>query len=53
MIEGLTGQIGIVGTVAIESSQTKTHRSAAGGKRGYYEEAIGRSRAAGRRRSTA
>ncbi|HSH62955.1 MAG TPA: IS5 family transposase [Methyloceanibacter sp.] len=43
MFEALTGSTGIIGTVAIDSSHIKAHRSAAGGK-GTFREAIGRSR---------
>ncbi len=34
IFEALTGETGIVGTVAIDSSHIKAHRSAAGGKGG-------------------
>jgi transposase len=34
MFEALTGSTGIIGTVAIDSSHIKAHRSAAGGKGG-------------------
>ena len=34
MFEALTGSTGIIGTVAIDSSYIKAHRSAAGGKGG-------------------
>ncbi len=34
MFEALTGSTGIIGTVAIDSTQIKAHRSAAGGKGG-------------------
>ena len=34
MFEALTGSTGIIGTVAIDSSIIKAHRSAAGGKGG-------------------
>lgn len=34
MFEALTGSTGIIGTVAIDSSTIKAHRSAAGGKGG-------------------
>ena len=44
MFEALTGSTGVIGGVAIDSSHIKAHRSAAGGKRGAFREAIGRSR---------
>jgi len=34
MFEALTGSTGVIGTVAIDSSHIKAHRSAAGGKGG-------------------
>jgi transposase len=34
MFEALTGSTGIIGTVAVDSSYIKAHRSAAGGKGG-------------------
>lgn len=34
----------VIGTASIDSSHVKAHRSAGGGKRGAFEEAIGRSR---------
>ena len=37
MFEALTGSTGIVGTVAIDSSHIKAHRSAAGGKGGLID----------------
>ncbi|MGH3925972.1 MAG: IS5 family transposase [Pseudonocardiaceae bacterium] len=43
MFEALTGNTGVIGTAAIDSSHVKAHRSAAGGK-GGPSEAIGRSR---------
>ena len=44
MFEALTGSTGIIGTVAIDSTHIKAHRSAAGGKGGPSAQAIGRSR---------
>jgi hypothetical protein len=44
MFEALTGSTGIIGTVAIDSSTIKARRSAGGGTRGAFGEAIGRSR---------
>ena len=44
MFEALTGSTGVIGTAAIDSSHVKAHRSAAGGKGGRSNEAIGRSR---------
>ena len=35
MFEALTGSTGLIGTVAIDSSTIKAHRSAAGGKGGH------------------
>jgi transposase len=35
MFEALTGSTGIIGTVSIDSSTIKAHRSAAGGKGGH------------------
>src|SRR5207248_5367680 len=36
MFEALTGSTGLIGTVAIDSSTIKAHRSAAGGKGGVW-----------------
>lgn len=51
MFEALTGSTGVVGTVAIDSSHIKAHRSAAGGKGGLITKPSA-ARAAGRRRSS-
>ena len=40
MFEALTGSTGIIGTVAIDSSHIKAHRSAAGGKGGFIDELL-------------
>ena len=40
----LTGSTGMVGTMTIDSTYIKAHRSAAGAKRGAFHHAIGRSR---------
>jgi transposase len=52
MFEALTGKTGIVGSVAIDSSHIKAHRSAAGGKGGTTRKPSGARAAAGRRKST-
>ena len=52
MFEALTGKTGIVGTVAIDSSHIKAHRSAAGGKGGTMKKPSAARAAAGRRKST-
>jgi hypothetical protein len=44
MFKALTGRSGAIGTAAMDSSHVKAHRSAAGGKRGAFGEAIDRSR---------
>jgi transposase len=51
MFEALTGSTGVVGTVAIDSSHIKAHRSAAGGKGGPITKPSA-ARAADRRRSS-
>src|SRR5579862_2839522 len=52
IFEALTGSTGIVGTVAIDSSTIKAHRSAAGGKGGRTAKPSGARAAAARPRST-
>jgi transposase len=44
MFKAVTGTTGVLSTAAIDSSRVKAHRSAAGGKGGAFDEAIGRSR---------
>ena len=51
MFEALTGSTGIIGTVAIDSSHIKAHRSAAGGKGGPSGKPSA-ARAAGERRKS-
>ena len=51
MFEALTGKTGIIGTVAIDSSHIKAHRSAAGGKGGITRKPSVARAAAGRRKS--
>jgi transposase len=52
MFEALTGSTGIIGTVAIDSTHIKAHRSAAGGKGGPSVRRSAVRGAAGRRKST-
>jgi hypothetical protein len=52
MFEALTGSTGIIGTVAIDSSHIKAHRSAAGGKGGPSAKPSAARAAAARRKST-
>jgi len=52
MFEALTGSTGIIGTVAIDSSHIKAHRSAAGGKGGPSRKPSAAHAAGGRRKST-
>jgi transposase len=52
MFEALTGSTGIIGTVAIDSSHIKAHRSAAGGKGGPSRKPSAAHAAAGRPKST-
>jgi len=52
MFEALTGKTGIVGSVAIDSSHIKAHRSAAGGKGGTTRKPSAVRAAAGQRKST-
>jgi transposase len=51
IFEALTGNSGIYGLAAIDSTYIKAHRSAAGGKGGAFEQALG-PRAAGARASS-
>jgi len=51
MFEALTGATGIIGTVAIDSSHIKAHRSAAGGKGGPSRKPLAAPAADGRRKS--
>jgi transposase len=51
IFEALTGHSGIYGTVAIDSTHVKAHRSAAGAKGGTSRKALA-GRAAGARRSS-
>jgi transposase len=51
MFEALTGSTGIIGTVAIDSSHIKAHRSAAGGKGGPSRKPSVARAAGGRRKS--
>jgi transposase len=51
MFEALTGATGIIGTVAIDSSHIKAHRSAAGGKGGPSRKPLAAPAAGGRRKS--
>jgi transposase len=44
MFKAVTGTTGVLSAAAIDSSHVKAHRSAAGGKGGAFDEAIGRSR---------
>src|SRR5580700_10307884 len=52
IFEALTGSTGIIGTVAIDSSTIKAHRSAAGGKGGRTAKPAAARAAAARPRST-
>ena len=52
MFEALTGSTGIIGTVAIDSSTIKAHRSAAGGKGGRTAKPLAARAVAARPRST-
>jgi transposase len=52
MFEALTGSTGIIGTVAIDSSTIKAHRSAAGGKGGRTAKPSAARAVAARPRST-
>ena len=52
MFETLTGSTGIIGTVAIDSSHIKAHRSAAGGKGGPSVKPSAARAAGARRKST-
>ena len=52
MFEALTGSTGIIGTVAIDSTHIKAHRSAAGGKGGSSIKPSAAHAAGGRRKST-
>jgi transposase len=52
MFEALTGSTGIIGTVAIDSSHIKAHRSAAGGKGGPSRKPSAAHAAGGRQKST-
>jgi transposase len=51
MFEALTGSTGLIGTVAIDSTHIKAHRSAAGGKGGPFAKPSA-ARAAGERRKS-
>ena len=51
MFEALTGSTGITGTVAIDSTHIKAHRSAAGGKGGPSRKLSGARAAGGRQKS--
>ena len=51
MFEALTGSTGIIGSVAIDSSHIKAHRSAAGGKGGPSRKPSVARAAGGRRKS--
>ena len=44
MFKAVTGTTGVLSAAASDSSHVKAHRSAAGGKGGAFDEAIGRSR---------
>lgn len=52
IFEALTGSTGIVGTVAIDSTHIKAHRSAGGGKGGSSTRRSAARAAGGRRKST-
>jgi transposase len=52
MFEALTGSTGIIGSVAIDSSHIKAHRSAAGGKGGLSGKPSAARAAGARRKST-
>jgi len=52
MFEALTGSTGIIGTVAIDSSTIKAHRSAAGGKGGRISKPSAARAAGARPKST-
>ena len=52
MFEALTGSTGVIGTVAIDSSHIKAHRSAAGGKGGPFGKPSAARAAGARRKST-
>ena len=52
MFEALTGSTGVIGTVAIDSSHIKAHRSAAGGKGGPSGKPSVARAAGARRKST-
>jgi len=53
MFEALTGHCGVYGSVAIDSTHIKAHRSAAGGKGGPAPKGSGARAAGGPRSSTA